>query len=396
MRCLKCKKTFKKNLDKCPFCNTKVELDVSSNDDFKEHIELLEKMEKTLSDTKEFKITKNKKRDDGEVSLDETVAINVLNDNNTSLLDEINKQIDTINSEALEEQNKVDENIKSMLVEEELASLESFKKRRKVLVVTGIASLSLIALMIVLFIISSTLTANKTSSTIDYEKMVINSLDTYYQTSEIDDLIYVMENGKNSEHKLAYLQTTVKNTCYDWVDSYSEEEANSSKEYEDITYKYRELIDGLYRYALVKKDDQYIRALSEIDYDEIILEFENIYNNSLEFYDGLDLFNAKDYNKAYYMFGKIDKENSYYDKSVTYIDKIYENIIILLNKDISKIENDIDTLSDSEKLSVYILIEETILEYDNVYDVNLSENLEYQSLLSKYSSKVSEYTDLVY
>ena len=107
MKCLKCKKTFKDTLDKCPFCHTKV--NGSSDVDFKDNIELIEKMEQELSKTIELKTTKRKIRDNREVSLDETVAINVLNDNNFTLLDEINKQIDNINEEAQEELKKYDD-----------------------------------------------------------------------------------------------------------------------------------------------------------------------------------------------------------------------------------------------------------------------------------------------
>lgn len=397
MKCLKCNKTFKDTLNKCPFCQTKVELEHASNDDFKEHIDLIEKMEDQLSKTIELKPTKRKKRDNKEVNLDKTIAINldVLNENSLSLMDEINKQIDSMNEET-KDRDKLNFNDTSQVTEEELASLESFKKRRKVLVITSIASLTLIGIMILLLVITGNIESNPKHSELDYNQVLRNSLNTYYETSEIDDLIYVMEDVKDDEEKLLELQSTVKNTCYGWVIRYKEEDATSTEDFENITYKYKELIEGLYRYALVKNDDQYIRALTEIDHDEIMLQFDTIYTDSLVFYEGLDLYNEKDYNRAYYMFTKIEEDNTYYDKSITYVNKIYESILEILNKDIAKIASDIDTLSDEEKLNTYIMIEETILEYNNVYNVNLSEYSEYQEILSEYTSKVSHYTDIVY
>lgn len=397
MKCLKCNKTFKDTLNKCPFCHTKVELEHASNDDFKEHIDLIEKMEDQLSKTIELKPTKRKKRDNKDVSLDKTIALNldILNENSLSLMDEINKQIDSMNEEA-KDRDKLNFNDISQTTEEELASLESFKKRRKVLIITSIASLTLIGIMILLLIITGNIESNPKQSELDYNQVLKNSLNTYYETSEIDDLIYVMEEVKDDEEKLSELQSTVKNTCYGWVIRYKEEDATGTKDFEDITYKYKELIEGLYRYALVKNDDQYIRALTEIDHDEIMLQFDTIYTDSLVFYEGLDLYNDKDYNRAYYMFTKIEEDNTYYDKSITYVNKIYESIIEILNKDIAKISSGIDSLSDEEKLNTYILIEETILEYNNVYNVNLSEYSEYQEILSDYTSKVSHYTDIVY
>jgi hypothetical protein len=250
--------------------------------------------------------------------------------------------------------------------------------------------------MMILFVITSNIGVVPNNGSFDYELSLKESLNTYYETSEIDDLIYLMNTVKNDEEQLKELQEAVKNTCYSWVLRYKEEDATSTEDFENITYKYKELIDGMFRYALVKVDDKYIRALSEVNYDELMLQFDRIYTDSLVFYEALDLYNEKDYNKSYYMFGKVTKENTYYEKSVTYISKIYENIMLLLNKDIVKIEKDISTLSDEEKLNIYILIEETILEYNNVYNVNLSEYDKYQEVLSLYTSKVSQYTDMVY
>ncbi len=397
MRCPKCKIVFKDNLKRCPFCKTKVsDLDVSSNDEFREHLELLEKMEDKLTKKIEVKNTNKKKRDNREVSLDKTIAIkvNVLNENTMSLMDEINKQIDSMNdSKSLEDKSYEDVIYNT---EEELASLESFKKRRKVLVITSIASLTLIGIMILLLVITGNIKSNPNTGEIDYNHTIKITLDTYYETSEIDDLVYVMNDLKDNEEMMISLQDIVKNTCYGWVIRYKEEDVTSTKEFEEVTNNYKELINGIYKYAIVKNDDQYIRALTESDYDEIMNQFDQIYTDSLVFYEGLDLYNEKDYNKAYYMFGKVSEENPYYDKAVTYKNKIYENIIELINKDIIKISNDIDNLSDEEKLNIYIMIEETILEYNNVYNVSLSEYSEYQEILTEYTNKVSEYTDIVY
>ena len=46
MKCPKCDKSIKDNLDICPFCSARVKsLDVSSDDALKDNIELIEKME---------------------------------------------------------------------------------------------------------------------------------------------------------------------------------------------------------------------------------------------------------------------------------------------------------------------------------------------------------------
>lgn len=395
MKCPKCDKSIKDNLDICPFCSTRVKsLDVSSDDALKDNIELIEKMEEQLSKTIELKPTKKKIRDDSEVSLEETIAIGV--EHNNSLLDEINRQIDMLNEDAEKRPiYKEDKDEYDDFDDEKLESLASFKRRRKVLVFTAFASIILISVMIVLLVVTNNL-SNKSKINNDFDSRLSSSITTYYETSELDNLIYLMEDVKSDSEKIVNIQSEVKTACTSWVLRYIDEDVNSKEEFENITYKYRDLIDGLYRYALVKNDDQYIRALTESDYDEIIGQFDQVYTDSLVFYEAIDLYNAKDYNRSYYMFGKIEKDNHYYDKSISYVDKIYENIIELLKKDITKLEKGIDEFTDKDKLDRYIIIEETILEYNNVYTVELSDNEEYQKLLSSYTSKVSEYTELVY
>ena len=76
-----------------------------------------------------------------------------------------------------------------------------------------------------------------------------------------------------------YTEAELKNAYRKLIIQYHpDKHEESKKEFDDKTYKYRELIDGLYRYALVRNKNAYIRALTENDYDEIIIEFDNIYN----------------------------------------------------------------------------------------------------------------------
>jgi len=382
MRCFKCDKTYDDNLLECPFCNAQI--DTESDNLFEEHIELLEDMEEKLSDTKEFIPINIKRRDDGEASLDETIAINL--QHNDSLIDEINKQIDEMNEEATISEEKEEDQVEQV---EELNNKRTFSTILTVLFVLLVAVIS----CIVLFAKDNT---KKSEPVLSFEERLEEAIDIYYNGGDIEDLVTLLNEVKRNSDKVEFIQNTIKITCDEWIIKYRDETAKSKKDFEDITYNYRELIDGLYRYALVKNEDTYIRALTEIDYDELIKQFEDIYEQSRDFYDALDLYNEKDYNRSYYMFNKILEDNSYYDNATSYIDKIYENIIELLEKDINKLTGDIDLLTDKEKLDIYIVVEETIIEYDNIYSVDLNENNKYKELLNIYSNKVSEYTEIVY
>ena len=390
MKCPECGTDVFEDDMKCPSCgNKKFLAEVSSNETFRNNLELLEKMEDNLSKTIELKTTKKKKIDESDVSLEETIAINAINQ---SLLDDINKQIDSINEDARREEEK----IKQLLAEaEHLNTSESFSKRRRVLIITAIFSMLFMFAISVVYIFSEYYIAEPVVP-VEFSDSLKNSLNNYYETNDIEPIVTLLEQSKRNEERVIELQFEVKLSCQSWILRYSQTEVKNKKEFEALSAKYRKLIDDLYTYAIVKNEVHSIRALNEPDYDELIEQFNGIYSDGTVFYEAMDYYEAKDYNKAFYMFNKIEEDNSYYDDSVKYVNNVYDSIIELLEKDIEKITKDIGTLSDEDKLSIYILVEETIIEYNNVYDVDLDNNSEYQEVLNFYSNKVNEYNYIVY
>ena len=390
MKCPECGTDVFEDDKKCPSCgNKKFLAEVSSNETFRNNLELLEKMEDNLSKTIELKTTKKKKIDESDVSLEETIAINAINQ---SLLDDINNQIDSINEDAKREEEK----IKQLLAEaEHLNTSESFSKRRRVLIITAIFSMLFMFAISVVYIFSEYYLAEP-GVPVEFSDSLKSALNNYYETNDIEPIVTLLEQSKRNEERVLELQFEVKISCQSWILRYSQTEVKNKKEFEELSAKYRKLIDDLYTYAIVKNEVHSIRALNEPDYDELIEQFNDIYSDGTVFYEAMDYYNTKDYNKAYYMFNKIEENNSYYDDSAKYINSVYERIIELLEKDIEKITKDIGTLSDEDKLSIYILVEETIIEYNNVYDVDLDNNSEYQEILNFYSNKVNEYNYIVY
>ena len=377
----------------------------------KEKQEVLQKVEEIIELPKEKK-TKETKKDikkevkDIEVDLGKTIAITkVKDDEGLDLVEEINKQIEEVNEEAkvekkqVEETEKIDTDKENLLVGETSDEVETVEKdndiknRRNILLATGAVVLVFIIIVFSVFMFSNTKTQQ---IQIDYAYKMNTALETYYETENIDDIIYILEEVKNDSEKVSEVQAKTKIVCESWVLLYLNEEVDNKENFEEATTKYKGLIEGLYRYAIVKTDTNLVRALTEKDYDELLKQIDNIYSDSSIFYDALELYNQKDYNKAYYMFSRIEESNSYYDKSITYNNKIIDNIMNLIENDISKLEQNIDELDDSEKLKVYTSIEQIIIDYNNVYsNVELSDNNSYQELLSKYTSKVAEYTDIV-
>lgn len=445
MKCRYCKYDSKKYFEICPKCkkkqNDNIDKEKNSNQDdtivllrkqiddiqqlliedeknnFSKEKKVLNKVDDIIEEGSEKEdLTDTKEYD---LNLEKTISITSIEDTKEyfGLLDDINKQIDDINNSSsldtpeAKEVKKIEreitdsELIVSKEMEENIIKEESKKEeiieknddliaqRKTIFVMTGISVLILIlSVLLILFFVFS----DNDKAKIDYVDKMNVAMQTYYDTSDIDDIIYILEESKNNEELLLDLQFKVRTICNSWVLLYLNEEVENNEKFEDATTKYRELIEGLYRYAIVRTDDNLIRALTEKDYEELMIQFNDIYNDSAIFYDALELYKAKDYNKAYYMFSRVEESNSYYEKSVTYLSIIVEDIIEMINKDISKLEKNIDTLEDSEKLKVYTSIEQIIISYNNLYvSVELNEKNDYQELLSLYTSKVSEYTDKV-
>ena len=445
MKCRYCKYDSKKYFEICPKCkkkqNDNIDKEKNSNQDdtivllrkqiddiqqlliedeknnFSKEKKVLNKVDDIIEEGSEKEdLTDTKEYD---LNLEKTISITSIEDTKEyfGLLDDINKQIDDINNSSsldtpeAKEVKKIEreitdsELIVSKEIEENIIKEESKKEeiieknddliaqRKTIFVMTGISVLILIlSVLLILFFVFS----DNDKAKIDYVDKMNVAMQTYYDTSDIDDIIYILEESKNNEELLLDLQFKVRTICNSWVLLYLNEEVENNEKFEDATTKYRELIEGLYRYAIVRTDDNLIRALTEKDYEELMIQFNDIYNDSAIFYDALELYKAKDYNKAYYMFNRVEESNSYYEKSVTYLSIIVEDIIEMINKDISKLEKNIDTLEDSEKLKVYTSIEQIIISYNNLYvSVELNEKNDYQELLSLYTSKVSEYTDKV-
>lgn len=338
------------------------------------------------------------------VSLEKTIAIKSLDDTKEldkfSLIDDINRQIEKTNESInsnddviVKIEEKIEDNTNNE--EENKEDIEILSTRRKVFLFTGIAILILVFTLMTIWVITGVSHKN-TETTLDSLTRLNNAMETYYETEEIDDILYVLEDIKNDQEEIKKIQAKTRTICDSWVLLYLNEEVENKESFEEKTNKYKSLLEGLYRYAIVKNDTNLVRALTEKDYNDLLIQFDDIYSDSTIFYDALELYNDKDYNKAYYMFDRIESNNSYYEKSVTYCNLIISNILDTILNDISKLEKNIDTLDNTNKLEVYSNIEQIIIDYNSVYsNIDLTQNDKYQELLSEYTSKVSEYTDKV-
>lgn len=382
MKCLKCEKEFDEELDSCPFCGASIENEEMEMPQLKKEDIVEEDIKQDDNSNEEVQVENDE--------LDKTVSISSLSDTkelkDLSLIDDINKQIDSVN--ALKEAEEVKEEIN------DLSTSDSIKKRRKVLFITGIVSL-ILSLIIIGFLVFKN-SSKEATIVKDYLQEYEVALEKYYESNEIDDVIFILESIKDDADKVKKVQSKTRIIFDSWILLYIDEEANTLDEYDKITDRYKELLNGLHTYAVAKTDENYITALTDYDYEELKVQIDDIYSDCIVFFEALAYYNEKDYDRAYYMFDVIDDSNSYYERAQSYKKRIINNVVDLLNKDVDKITAGIDGLSDEDKLQRYVNVEEVIISYNSIYNnLNLSSNDDYQSLLNLYTSKVSEYTDIV-
>ena len=229
---------------------------------------------------------------------------------------------------------------------------------------------------------------------VNYIEKYHQALNKYYETEDIDDIIIMIKNYRNDNEKIEEIQRKTRITCDSWLLTYTSEKLENRDEFEVVTKKYETFLYGLNNYAVATSDDgKEIKALPDSDYLSLSNQLTIIYEDGMVFFDSLDLYNEKDYNKAYSTFGMISKENTYYDKAIYYMGKIVDNVMDLLIKDVEKLEKGMEDLSDDEKLSRYVSIEQIILEYDNVYvSINLTKNDSYNRMLKTCRNQIDLYS----
>ena len=392
MKCLKCGKIIEDNVKECPYCGNEIdnlELDLPILKDNSD--EKIQKKEESLS-----KPSKSKKKNkivievDDNYKFERTMPLDEDKDDNKESLD-IDTQDDLkVNSLS---QSEINNNEKEELGNEEkitIASQESIQKRKKILLV--ISSIFLIFALVfctIIFVLSQN---HKATESKDYNVRLQEALQNYYESENIDDLVYLLEENKNNPEIIENIQLKTRDTCDSWITSYIDSEPNNANEFKDITNKYKSLISNLNEYAKITVDDKEIKYLEDNKSEELLAKIDNIYNDSSDYIKALSLYKTNDYNKAYNIFKNIEQNNSFYNKANDYMSKINKSILELLKKDIEKLEYSIDSLSESGKAIRYRQIVFIINEYNSVYStLNLTSNSEYQKILNEYKDKYSKY-----
>ena len=391
MKCLECGKEIEEGLSKCPHCGKEIEEDIElelpalKDEEAKEENPDLEKT-RSLFGAKEDKDEPEEEED----STEEIIEAEDL----PRIKKEEKEETEEDEEPSEEEKEEVDENKEEHIeeapatTEEILSTRESVRNRKQILLVMSICfCIVVLGMMISLFFIRD----KDPNSNGSYIVSMEDALNEYFDKNDIDNVIFVLEDVKKDETKVKDIQRITRITCDSWMVRLVNENVETVDEYETLTDKYRGVINGLHDDAVVKNDNTIVKALNDVDYEDLIRQVNNIYSDGSSFFDALAMYNVKDYNKAYYMFGKIQQDNAYYDRAKEYSDKIVDNVLNILKTDIKKMEIGIDNLSNEEKLKKYIQIKDIIEAYKNTYTtLELDKNDKYIAILNEYRTKIGD------
>ncbi len=400
MKCLKCGMEVKENNTICPFCGSSIENVKAITETTSVELPVLKaKVKKDTTSEKDTDMLNSlaQKFDKDDVSLEKTRTIKPVEDKEEfSLLNDINKQIETVNEEAKAE--TVTQEVKSTgeeeKKEEESLSLDtktSVNKRTKVLLAT--VGIVLVLAIAIAFTISA-MAGSRKAQTSDIEEKLDQALQVYYDSGKTEEITDMLDEYKSNETIIETIHDKIKDKSLEWLDTYFETEYVSQAEFNSQTTRYKDLYRGLFEYAIIKDGSSYIRALDSGDYDELTKRIDDNYVDSRIFYEAIDLYNNKDYNKAYYALNQVSNNSAIYTKTRIYVDRINSNVLGLLKADIAKIEQDTTNLSDSDILKMYSQIEQIIIDYDRLYsNLELDKNKDYSDLLQEYKTKVASYSN---
>lgn len=345
MNCIKCGKRYKKTLSNCPFCN-----------------EI------------------NPKYLEGN-----TIAIEA-NKEDLSLTALIFNQIDEFNNEDKDVTKKVDNvSKKENKNKDEFGTDKDIKKRKKILILTFTTMLFIVCLLSVMFFAFRGENDNYDYIyelkviMIDYEKNVDNS--NIYNV-----LSYVIDD----DDKINKVHDNTFAIIKEWIKEFKDKEYNGLEDFEKQKNNLKEKINYVF-------DINYenVKLMRFKDYEALIEDVDNYYNEGKVFYDALSYYNKKYYNEAYTLLDVIKEDELFYDKANLYKKKIINDVLSLIKKDIAKLEKNINE-DNVNNLDIYSEIENIILSYNDIYgSIYLSNNGEYNKLLNEYRAKVIEYSDKV-
>lgn len=220
----------------------------------------------------------------------------------------------------------------------------------------------------------------------DFNKKVEDELNNYFSDGDTTGLSTILSSSYSDTTKVEDIHNTTNTVVESWINTLLTKDYDNYEAFTSAVNNTRSKLDGLYN---IKYTD--VGYLEEDKYEEYSTKLNNIDEDSNDYYVALELYNKKDYNKAYQALEAISSSNSFYDSSQKHMNDIVTSILDLLKSDIKKISTNLDFVNDSEKQGIYKQIKSIIEKYAIAYPyVKLNNNEEYNELYKKYNDLIKE------
>jgi len=318
---------------------------------------------------------------------DKTIAINKVKE--STLEDDINKEIEKSNDEVIIVDGSI---IQEESILDDITSDSSISNRKR----TFFISLGIVACLLLIIGAIIILLPDSKGNKYNYLKELETGMKEIYEGKETDRLNKVLEYVADDDEKLNEVHNKSNVIASKWVEDYKSNDLDNSQAFKDAEYNYLNIINKIYEYNYTNKSNDIVRIFAVNDYNTLAKSIEKIYEDGKTYYEALEYYHGKDYNNAYYMFGRVEVETTYYQQSRKYLETISNDIMTLLNNDIKKIEVNINEDNYEDSLKKYAQILDIIIGYNTVYEnVKLTDNTDYNILVQKYNDKVSEFTEKI-
>ncbi len=205
-------------------------------------------------------------------------------------------------------------------------------------------------------------------------------LNNFYQTGEKANVEKMLVDSAEDPGKVMQ----INNTALMQIDRIINDNIENSKDYFDYDQKMNTLLKYVESLNNIRFND--IAVLKDTDYVATKEKIDNIKNSSSEYFNGLNYYNAKDYNNAYTTFNNIASDNYFYKFAYDKKTIISDDIIKLLNNDIANLSTNLEYLDEAEKKVKYQQIKSIIEQYAKAYPyLHLETNQTYNDLLQRYT-----------
>lgn len=366
MRCSNCSREINSNVNKCPFCETPVNLfelpklkEEEKEESENEKVNII--LDSNKEETKEDIVDVNKEIEK------EIIVKEPDEENKETIANETNEEISNI--EVIENKNDIVFSSDGNIIKR-----KSFFK--KVIILT----LSLCLIIILLFYLNSSHLANIKGNE-GYNQELAN----YYNSYSVQDAEALLKVVHDNTQVMEEIQTKTKEKFYSDIREFSSTVySNRSLLLEEVE-KTKKHVNKIYDVYYLNDHKEKIKLISHDDYNDLMVELDDIYESSKLYYSIMNLYDKREYSEISDLVKNLDTNNYYYNEIVSYGRLVGNEIVKTIEEDVNKISEGMEYLTEEEQIAKKEQIYSVIVSYAELYeDLDLFNNDKYNELLNNY------------